>query len=286
MRIFNPAQLRTQTSVAIENTSRRFVKSLPCSLGRGALSLLLGLGLTAGVGSLGVHAAAPETAPPELLEILKGIETAANNRNLEAAIAYYSPDFVNSDNLDRSQLSAALQQLWERYSNITYRTELKQWEQQGDRLVTETVTYITGTQTEGGREITLESMVRSRQFWQNNQIVRQDILAEESQLSFGNTPPQLKVNLPDSVRPGQRYTFDAIVLEPLNNDLLLGAALEEEIEGDRYLNPGDFELEELRAGGLFKIGKAPDSPSDRWISAIFIRGNGTVIVTRRLRVEN
>jgi len=267
--------------------SLKFVQHLQRPIARGSLFLLLSLGLTASLGFLTtVRAASPETAPPELLEMLRDLETAANARNLEAAIDYYHSDFVNSDDLDRSQLSDALQQLWEQYSNINYRTELKSWEQNGEETIAETVTYITGTQEKGGRQIQLESMVRSRQFVQNNQIVRQEILAEQSQLSFGNNPPEIQVNLPDSVRPGQRYTFDAIVLEPLGNELLLGAAIEEKIESDRYLSPSTFDLELLQAGGLFKIGKAPTSQGDRWISAILIRGDGTIVITRRLRVEN
>ncbi|NJN20946.1 MAG: nuclear transport factor 2 family protein, partial [Leptolyngbya sp. RL_3_1] len=42
----------------------------------------------------------------------------------------------------------------------------------------------------------------------------------------------------------------------------------------------------LAAGGLFKIGNAPDSPDQRWISSVLVRSDGWVIDTRRLNVAN
>jgi hypothetical protein len=115
--------------------------------------------------------------------------------------------------------------------------------------------------------------------------VRQEILSERSQLSVGMNPPKIEVNLPDRVRPGENYSFDAIVTEPLGEGLLLGGALEEKVERDRYLNPSEFELELLQAGGIFKLGKAPDLPENRWVSAILIGEDGMTVVTQRLQVE-
>lgn len=248
-----------------------------------SLSFLMSLGLTA-MGGVAVRAASPDTAPPEVTNILRQIETAANSRSLEAVMDYYSPDFTNSDNLSRSDFSQALSQLWERYPQLDYRTELQEWETRDGGVITETVTRITGVRDSGGQGIKLEATVRSRQFIENNQIVRQEILSERSQLSVGTNPPEVRVNLPEKVRPGERYNFDAIVTEPLGEDLLLGAALEEKIEGERYLESGEFELELLQAGGLFKIGRAPEESENHWVSAILIRGDGMTVITQRLQV--
>ncbi|MGD2179504.1 nuclear transport factor 2 family protein [Lusitaniella coriacea] len=249
----------------------------------GSLSFAVSLGLTLSWGSV-VRAASPDTAPPEVTNILRQIETAANSRSLEAVMDYYSPDFTNSDNLNRSDFSEALSQLWERYPQLDYRTELQEWETRDGGLITETVTYITGVRKNGGQGIKLEATVRSRQLIENNKIVRQEILSERSQLSVGNNPPEVRVNLPERVRPGERYNFDAIVTEPLGEDLLLGAALEEKIEGERYLEPGAFDLELLQAGGLFKVGRAPEEEDNHWVSAILIRGDGMTVITQRLQV--
>ncbi|MDY7014729.1 MAG: nuclear transport factor 2 family protein, partial [Cyanobacteriota bacterium] len=169
--------------------------------------------------------------------------------------------------------------------NLSYRTQLQSWERRGDGLVAETLTLITGTEEDGGREIQLEATLRSRQVIQNNQIVRQEILSERAVLSAGINPPQVEVNLPDLVSPGEKFHFDAIVTEPLGNSLLLGGALEETIERDRYFNVSEFELDLLQAGGVFKVGTAPDLPEPRWISAILIGEEGMTVVTQRLQVE-
>ncbi|MDY6784765.1 MAG: nuclear transport factor 2 family protein [Cyanobacteriota bacterium] len=251
---------------------------------RWALALGASVSLAMGGGSA-IRAAEPETAPPELKEVLARVETAANGRDLEGVLNYYSPTFTNSDNLDRSEFSEGLTELWERYPNLTYRTELESWERRGDGLVAETMTYVTGTEREEGREIQLEATMRSRQVIQNNQIVRQEIVSERSVLSMGTNPPDVEVNLPESVSPGEKYHFDAIVNEPLGNALLLGGALEEKIERDRYFNISEFELDLLQAGGVFKVGTAPDLAEPRWVSAILIGEEGMTVVTQRLQVE-
>ncbi|MEC4802775.1 MAG: nuclear transport factor 2 family protein [Jaaginema sp. PMC 1079.18] len=232
-----------------------------------------------------VQAATPETAPPELKVMLNGIEQAANQENLDQILGFYSPSYRNSDDISRDRLAEALQQFWNEYDNVTYRTELRSWEQQGDRIITETSTYVTGTQVRENQQVTLEAMLRSRQVLQNNQIVDQEILAEESKLFWGDNPPEVRVNLPERVRPGQKYYFDAIVTEPLGNNLLLGTALEQDINGDRFFEANELEFDLLQAGGLFKQGTAPDSEKDIWLSAIVVRNDGVTTVTRRLRVE-
>ncbi len=176
--------------------------------------------------------------------------------------------------------------MWQRYPNLTYRTQLKSWEADGNAMVAETVTEINGVQTTADREYRLRATVRSRQRYENQQIVHQEILAEKIQLTSGENPPTVQVNLPERVKIGRQYNFDAIVLEPLGDDLLLGAALEEPVSIFGYMNPAKLDLQPLNAGGIFKIGQAPLVANDRWISAVFIRHNGITFVTQRLEVSH
>jgi hypothetical protein len=90
--------------------------------------------------------------------------------------------------------------------------------------------------------------------------------------------------LPEQVTIGRSYSFDAIVQEPLGDRLLLGAALEEPITPAGYINPAPLDLELLSSGGLFKTGRAPLRPENRWVSAVVIRDDGTTAVTQRMRV--
>jgi hypothetical protein len=224
-------------------------------------------------------------APQELKDLLTRIDTAASQKNLQALMEFYSPQFVNSDGLNASTMSQALTKMWQQYPKLTYKTAIISWQEKEGKLVAETVTNISGTQQTKARVVNLTSQLRSRQSFQDQKLLEQEIITENTQLTSGANPPQVEVMLPDVVRVGSKFDFDAIVREPLNDEVLLGTALEEKISGDRYLKPGTLELEALPAGGIFKTVTAPAQPENRWISAILIRGDGITMVTRRLRIE-
>ena len=273
--IFLQNQSKKQRGIT-NNKSFQFIS-------RWSTSLALSLCLTTSLGTI-AKAQTPETIPPQLNQVLTQIDAAANRQDVSAVENLYGDNFVNSDNLNRTAMLAGLRQFWGRYSQLNYTTNLESWNQEGNQIVAETVTVITGVQELEEREINLESTLRSRQYILDGQIVRQEILAESTRLFLGENPPQLEVRLPDEVSPGQEYGFDAIVTEPLGGDLLIGGAIDEPVNSDRYLNPGNIELNVLPAGGIFKIGKAPTEAVDQWLSAIVIRGDGITVVSQRLRV--
>ena len=244
------------------------------------LAVLLGLGLTAFGSS--VRAESPETAPQELTQVISQIETAANNQDVEAVMQFYSPEF-SSDGLNATSVSQALTKLWERYPQLSYTTELQSWEQEGDDLVAETVTTIQGTENNNDRAIQLDSTIRSRQYFRNQKLIRQVILSEKTNVTSGEAPPEVIVNLPEQVQPDKEFNFDVVVQQPIGDEVLLGAALEEPVSSDRYLTPGTLELDILPAGGIFKLVKIPEA--DRWLSAILVQSDGITMVTRRVNTE-
>lgn len=231
-----------------------------------------------------VYAATPQTAPPTLTQLLTQIDTAANQHNARSVMQFYSPNFTHSDGLTRQTMEKTLTQLWQRYPQLNYRTQLQSWKPEGRAIVAETVTNITGAQSQDNRNMTLNATIRSRQRIENNRVVRQDILWERSQLSAGVKPPTVEMRLPQQVTAGQPFNFDAIVQEPLGDDYLLGAVVEEPVNPNAYFNPSPVELELLPAGGLYKVGRAPAAGSNRWISAILVRGDGMTLITQRLQV--
>jgi ketosteroid isomerase-like protein len=248
------------------------------------LSLFLGLGLTLGAGTV-LRAESPETAPVELKALISQIDAAATRQDLPQVMAFYSSEFTDADGLNYTTLSQALSLLWNRYPSLQYTTELLSWKKEGDLLVAETLTKITGTSKKSIRTVQLNSAIKSRQYFQNQKLVRQEILTERTELMAGSNPPKIEVTLPETIRVGQEFDFDVIVLDPIGDSLLAGTAIEEKIESDRYLNPADLELKLLQAGGIFKRAKAPDTPSNRWLSAIIVRDDGITLVTQRLRIE-
>jgi len=244
------------------------------------------LGLTAlwaGVATP-VQAEPAETAPDALKALLTDIDAAANRQDLQAVMQHYSPEFSNSDGLAYATLQEDLKKLWERYPQLSYRTELLDWQQEGSTLMAETLTTITGTQALPSREVKLEAHLRSRQAIDQDKIVRQEILAEQSQLTTGDAPPTVTIQLPEAVKVGQTFSFDAIVEEPLGNSLLLGAVQEKPVRANDFFEPVPTNLEVLSAGGIFKLGRAPIMPDNRWITVTLIRPEGMTFVTQRLRV--
>ncbi|MGV2831222.1 nuclear transport factor 2 family protein [Myxosarcina sp. GI1(2024)] len=252
-----------------------------CSL---SLGFLLSLGILGGFTNL-VRAQTAENIPEELQTVIAEIQAAANSQDLPEVMQYYSPEYSNTDGLTRNSLSQALREMWKDYPRIRYSTTIESWEDNGDELVAETITNISGIQNNQGRELRLESTVRSRQYFQDNKLIRQEILSERTKLTSGQNPPQVEVYVPEVVESGERYNFDVVVTEPLGEDVLLGAVEEERTGSDRYLNPTSLELQPLPAGGIYKLVTAPLLPDNNWLSAILVRGDGITMVTRRVRVK-
>lgn len=270
-----------------QNRLKNRLKASP-SIQKFASAALCGLALSFGGGlssNLSAKAASPETAPADLTAAIANIEAAASTGNVSAAMSGYSPTFTNEDGFTYETLEAALTTLWSRYDNLTYRVELQSWEPTSGGFIAETVTYIDGTQMVDGQAMVLESVIRSRQTFVAGKIVSQSTLSERNQLTSGAQPPTVSVILAEQVSSGEQYDFDAIVVEPLGNRYLLGAAVEEGTTATDFFTGRPVELELLSAGGLFKIGEAPASPDSRWVSALLVREDGLTVVTRRLQVN-
>ncbi|WP_293143723.1 MULTISPECIES: nuclear transport factor 2 family protein [unclassified Microcoleus] len=232
----------------------------------------------------GAIAQTPANAPAPLTKLLTEIDAAANRRDIKAVMAFYSQNFTHSDGLNSQSMEKALTQLWQRYPNLNYRTELKSWKTEGNAIIADTVTTIAGTQKQDGRELNLKATIRSQQRFEGEKIVKQEILAEQNQISSGKNPPKIQVNVPEQVKVGEEYNFDAIVLEPIGNDILIGTILEEPVNEKTFFKSAEVDLDLLNSGGIFKVGKAPATPENRWISAVLMRQGGIAMVSVRLRV--
>jgi hypothetical protein len=264
----------------------------------------------------------PQTNPQfqAVQEQLSRIDAAANSKDIQALMTFYSQEFTNSDGLTRQSLQKSIAQLWQQYPKLTYRTELLEiLPSRGKAIEIETITYATGKTEIQGRLTDLSFMVKSRQRWEEDKLIQQTVLSEQNRVSFGDQPPTIQVRLPDSVRVGQKYTYEAIMQEPIApDDYILGDILEEtinpstylstakiqfevpsiaEILNDRIAEPASppspsatirrFRLRKLRTGGFFKIAQAPKSADDQWLSVVLIRpSGGMTLISQRLQVTN
>jgi len=234
--------------------------------------------------AMAAQALPPESAPEAVKTFVRQLDEALNQRNPDLVLNLYSHNFVDGDGWDRAALAQSLTRLWQRFPNLTYRTELTDWQPQGQGFVVELQTRIQGTETQKGRQFHLASTLKTRQTLVQGQIQRQEVLSEQTQLTSGTEPPQVTVNAPEVVAPGQKFDFDVIIQEPLQDEQVLGTAMSTAVNPSQWLEPSRFSLEVLSAGGLFKTGQAPNTPGSQWLSAILIRQGGITVVTRRLRV--
>ncbi|QKQ76247.1 nuclear transport factor 2 family protein [Nostoc sp. TCL240-02] len=255
------------------------------------VSFLLTLGLTSGWQR--TQATTPQqlaqtgtvqNAPTDLKNLLTQVDAAASKGDVKGVLQFYSPSFTHGDGLNLQTLEKSLVLLWQRYPKLQYSTKLLSSKSEGNGIIAETETKITGLPSGSGNNLALDATIKSRQRIESGKIVRQDILAERTLLTSGSKPPKIDIKLPEQVQVGQKYNFDAIVQEPLGDDFLLGTALEETIQPEKFLNPTPVDLQLLTSGGLFKTGQAPSTPGSQWVSAVILRGNGMTMVTQRLQV--
>ncbi|MEH2069719.1 MAG: nuclear transport factor 2 family protein [Nostoc sp.] len=268
-------------------------RQLRLSTSIGLISFLLTLGLTsawqptqASTPQQLVQATTPQNAPPGLNNLLTQVDAAASKGDVKGVLQFYSPNFTHGDGLNRQTLEKSLVSLWQRYPKLQYTTKLLSAKAEGNAIIAETETQIIGSPSAKSNNLGMNATIKSRQRIVDGKILRQDILSERTLLTSGSNPPQIEIKLPQQVKVGQKYNFDAIVQEPLGDDFLLGTALEEPIRADKYLNPTPVDLQLLTSGGVFKVGQAPPIPGSQWVSAVILRGNGMTMITQRLQVVN
>jgi hypothetical protein len=284
----NMLQKLKQRTVNAARPSRPLRPSISPQIIVGGAVLLLSAGLwhvPAIAETKSVQAPSKTPAPAALLDLLKQMDAAASQKDLNATMKFYGPNFKHADGLDAKTLGEALKNFWQQTQSIQYQTQINEWKAQGpDQYSLETTTTIQGIQKAADRDMKLTSTVRSRVTIASQTITSQEILGEQTLLTTGIKPPVVQVNLPEQVNIGQTFNFDAVVKDPLGNSLLLGSALEEPITPEQYLQRKEVILEPLSSGGLFKVGQAPKQPTRQWISAILIQESGMTIVSQRLNV--
>ena len=162
---------------------------------RFALGLLLTMGFASNLATT-AKAENAASAPEEITSAIAAIEKAANSQNIEEVIEHYSKNFTNTDGLNTDSLTEALQKIWKSYPNLKYTTTVDSWSEEGNQLVAVTTTNIKGIKQESGRSLRLNSTIKSRQYFQDEKLIRQEILAEQSQIKSGENPPKVEILAP------------------------------------------------------------------------------------------
>ncbi len=235
--------------------------------------------------------------PAPLQEVLEDQLEAANQRDLDALMATYSPEFNHQDGLDWEETQEAIAHLWQEYSDLSYQAEITSWEFRGAEVLAVINTQVEGQQSSvrGDFAMTTTTEVlnryRSERYPELDQtdlgqlqLVSQEVLRETTTLQSGSAPPTVTLKLPEVVKTGSIYGLEAIVAEPLRDSVLLGAVIEEIVGVEQYQEPSGFPLEPLQAGGLFRQADAPADPGSSWISVMLVSEGGITLESRRLQV--
>ncbi|MFQ3679041.1 MAG: nuclear transport factor 2 family protein [Pseudanabaenaceae cyanobacterium] len=233
----------------------------------------------------------PAGLPPSLVEAIADLDAAASRKDLATILNFYAADFRHGDGLTKKELERGVRDLWQRFGELTYRTTVESWEADGDNYRVRTRTEFNGTQTNNPKadRLTLTGTVVSEQVYRAAspwQMVSQQVLTEQTRLTAGERPPELDWRAPQVIGVGRDFALEAVVREPLNTDLLLGAVFDEPINSQSFTRDRALDLQPLRAGGLYRIGRAPFRVGDRWVSAVIVRETGMVIVGQRMRVTD
>ena len=259
------------------NMTQQFI-----NIAGGSAAVMLSFGIAL---PQGIAATPPTPAPPEIAAILKQLDTVASRKDLDSTMRFYSPTFSHGDGLDFKTQQQVLKAFWQDTKSIQYQTQINSWKAEPqNRYTLETTTTLRGVRKAADRDMDLTSTVRSRLVIKDQKIVSQEILSEQTRMVTGDRPPSVSLSLPEQVNVGQSFSFDAVVKEPLGDDLLLGSAVEESITPTQYLQPAAVNLQPLSAGGIFITGQAPQQPTHKWISAVLIKTGGMTIVSQRLNV--
>lgn len=233
-----------------------------------------------------VKAQSTPAIPPQLIELTTKIDLAANNQDVKSLSQYFSPQFKTTDGLNYTNFTESLKKLWAKFPSLTYKTTIESWEEKKGELIATTLTKIEGSLDSGGRQINLVSNIRAKYYFENKKLIEQEILTEKTEITSGDNPPEIIINLPETAKPGSEFDFDVIVTEPLGSDLLLGGASEKEVSSKLYTESSTIELDALSSGGIFKRVKIPNNSEDLLYSVILIRADGLRLTTQRVKIEN
>lgn len=230
--------------------------------------------------------AAPTASPPvpaAISNLLASIDKSANSKQLVALNSSFAPNYT-VDGLNRTAWEQGVKKLWQRYPNLRYRTIIQSWKPEASGVSVETITNISGSQNQNSQLLQLTSQLRSRQKIVNGKITQQQILSESTTITSGSKPPTVEFNVPRQLKVNEIYDIDAIVTEPLGEDIMMGKVVEQSVSANGYAKPAEYSLDVLATGGLFKKAKAPSKPGDYWLSAVLVRAGGITTVTQRIRV--
>ena len=178
-------------------------------------------------------------------------------------------------------LAQRLQRFQQDFPEVTWQVEPAAPTQDGRSTLS---LRVRGTAQSEGLTYALEASEQIAIRLDNDQLVDQELLAQQSLLRSGERPLAVNVAIPDVVLTGSRYDIDLIVEEPLDQALVAGGLIDltdEQLLGQIRPN---LPLAPQGGGGLFKSVQAPQQAGSQTWAVMIVHPDGVVTATKRVRV--
>lgn len=173
----------------------------------------------------------------EIKAFMEKQDKAANEHNLEALRALYSKDYINSDGFNLDTAFKMVEDTWETYPDISYKTEVKHIEFTDNyaTVLTQETAISTPKEKFGDMEVIGELKSTSKCVYylqkqgDNWLISSERVIDEISSLKFGEARYiDMELNVPKQIGSGKSYTATLKVDAP-NDVYMVGSINQEKI---------------------------------------------------------
>lgn len=161
-----------------------------------------------------------------------------NEYNLKKLASLYADNYVDNDGYSKKVYFKLIQETWDSYPDITYKTEIKNIKVNGDYAVVETLETAVATDDEDSDIISAHGELNStatcvyylKRINQKWVISAEQVLAEQSTLKYGDARfVKMELNAPSLIGPGEEYTAelrvdlpkDQIVIASINKERIV-----------------------------------------------------------------
>tara|TARA_B100001939_G_scaffold260854_1_gene227855 strand:- start:1185 stop:1859 length:675 start_codon:yes stop_codon:yes gene_type:complete len=211
--------------------------------------------------------------------LLDQLQTALNNGDTSALASLAG----SSDEIGGSELETRYRKLRDQFPNSQW--TLAAGKDLADGRNTLKVNVV-GNGSQEGRDFRLEASQTLAVRSDGLTLGSQEVLAEESIVRSGERDLEVSVLAPDTVLTGQRYDLDVLMDEPLKDATLAGGLTELTAADLLQEESPEIELGALNAGGIFKTIQAPYQSGRQAWAALLLHPEGTVSISRTVRVVN
>lgn len=161
-----------------------------------------------------------------------------NEYNLKKLASLYADNYVDNDGYSKKVYFKLIQETWDSYPDITYKTEIKNIKLNGDYAVVETLETAVATDDEDSDIISAHGELNStatcvyylKRINQKWVISAEQVLEEQSTLKYGDARfVKMELNAPSLIGAGEEYTAelrvdlpkDQIVIASINKERIV-----------------------------------------------------------------